>query len=190
MFRFALIPIILIFGSILFGLVIYIIYQKIRRGLEFTYQKGSEIASQQQQKWKQKDQYKKQPKIVRKGFDDLKEIEIIHAELPEEWRASLQPLITKAKDILEEVAIDPEFENNKLSSMRSFFIHTLDSLKQFIQKLISDHKHMSDSEIESARQNINVIKADLLHHQQILHRKRKFDFEVLMDVIKARLRKY
>ncbi len=190
MFRFALIPIILIFGSILIGLVTFIIYRKIRRGLEFTYQKGSEIANQQQQKWKQKDQLKKQPKIVQKGFEDLKQIETLHVNLPETWKTPLQPLLAKAKDILEEVAIDPEFENNKLSSMRSFFIHTLDALKQFIQKLISDHKHMSDSEIESARQNINVIKADLLHHQQILHKKRKFDFEVLMDVIKARLRKY
>ena len=170
------------------GLVAYFVYRKIRRGIEYTYQKSAELANQQQQKWKHKDQLKKQPKLVQQGFSDLKQAEELTASLPEEWQTALQPLLTKASEILDEIIIDPEFENKKLDSMRSFFIHTLDALKQFTQKLNTDHKRMSDSEIETARENINVIDSDLLRYQKILQKKRKFDFEVLMAVIKARLK--
>ena len=188
MFRYALLPIIFFIGTIVLGLVAYLIYRKIRRGIEYTYQKSSELANQQQQKWKHKDQLKKQPKLVQQGFNDLKQAEELTASLPVEWQTALQPLLTKASEILDEIIIDPEFENNKLDSMRSFFIHTLDALKQFTQKLNTDHKRMSDSEIKIARENISVIDSDLKHHQQILQKKRKFDFDVLMAVIKARLK--
>jgi len=47
---------------------------------------------------------------------------------------------------------------------------------------------MSSDEIEKARQNISVFKADLLNHQETLHKVRRFDFDVVMDVIKARLK--
>ena len=189
MFRFALLPIIFFIGTILLGLAAYFIYRKIRRGIEFTYQKSSELANQQSQKWKQKDQLKKQPKLVQQGFNDFKQAEELLENLPEEWQTALQPLFTKASEILDEIISDPEFENNKLDSMRSFFIHTLDALKQFTQKLSTDHKHMSASDIEIARENIIAIDSDLQHYQQILQKKRKFDFDVLMAVIKARLKK-
>ena len=188
MLRLTLLPFVLLFGSILFLLVSFYIYRKIKRGLHFTYNKGAEIANEQQQKWKDKEQFKKLPEIVQKGFTNVESIEKSSRTLPKEWSDLVNPLVQKAKEILDEIASDKKIENNKLTSMRTFFIHTLDALKQFVEKLNSDHKHMSVSETEKARQNINVIKADLLHHQQILHKKRKFDFDVLMDVIKARLK--
>ena len=156
--------------------------------MRFTYKKGAEIANGQQQKWKEKEQLKKLPNIIQKGFRDLKDIEASSSTLPNEWQVVVNPLVTQSKEILDEITFNSKVDNNKLNSMRSFFIHTLDALKQFVEKLNNDHKHMTANETKKARQNINVIKADLLHHKQILQKKRKFDFDVLMDVIKARLK--
>ena len=48
---------------------------------------------------------------------------------------------------------------------------------------------MTKAEIEKAQQNITLFKSDLLHHQETLHKVRRFDFDVTMDVIKARLKR-
>ena len=104
----------------------------------------------------------------------------------------LIPLKQKSNQLLGEISQhlidDEDFERSQLTSLRSFFIHSLDALKQFSQKLLSDHDKMSDSETARAQENIKVIYKDLLHHEKILHKKRKFEFDVLMDVIKARLK--
>jgi hypothetical protein len=135
------IPFLFFIGSVLLGLLTYILYRKIKHGVKYSYEKGTDIANQQQQKWKKKDQLKKQPSIVKQGFADLEIIENIYTKLPEEWQTSLNPLILTAREILDTVAYDPDFETNKLTLMRSFFIHTLDALKQFSQKLASDYKY-------------------------------------------------
>ena len=151
----------------------------------------------QQQKWTEKEQRKKFPTILQKGFSDYELIYTMTASLPEEWQLSLTPIVNTAKDILDEIALEFESldeksksneQNKKLNSIRPFFIHSLDALQQFVEKLSSDQHKMSVEEIEKARQNINVFKADLLNHQETLHKVRRFDFDVVMDVIKARLK--
>ena len=189
MIRLALIPFISLIIFFFSAIVVWFIYRKVKRGIGYTMKKGAEIASEQQKKF---------PEILQKGFSDYEKIVNITTSLPEEWQLSIMPIVNCAKDILDEVALEFEGENaksklnqennKKLNSIRGFFIHSLDALLQFVKKLSSDHYKMTDIEVEKARQNINVFKADLLNHKETLHKVRRFDFDVVMDVIKARLK--
>ncbi len=197
MLRLALIPFVSIILFSLSAIVVWLVYRKVKKAIGYTLKKGAEIASDQQQKWTEKEQRKKLPEILQKGFSDYNKIYTTTASLPEEWRLTIMPVVNTAKDILNEIALEFEGEdgktkshenNKKLNSLRAFFIHSLDALLQFVEKLSSDHHKMTVGEIEKARQNINVFKADLLNHQETLHKVRRFDFDVVMDVIKARLK--
>ena len=55
-------------------------------------------------------------------------------------------------------------------------------------KLLSDHESLSADEVDKAKDNIKLIYEDLLHHEKVLNKKRKLDFDILMDVIKSRLK--
>ncbi len=197
MLRIALFPFVLLILLLLSAIIIWFVYRKIKKGIGYTLKKGAEIASDQQQKWTEKGQQKRFPKILQKGFSDYDKIYNTTTNLSKEWELSIMPIVSTAKDILDELALEFEGdgaqekynkENKKLNSIRGFFIHSLDALLQFVEKLNSDHHKMSVDEIEKARQNITVFKADLLCHQETLHKVRRFDFDVVMDVIKARLK--
>jgi cbb3-type cytochrome oxidase subunit 3 len=197
MLRIALIPIVLLVLLVLSIILIWIIFRKVKKGVNYTVKKGAEIASDQQQKWTEKEQRKKLPVILQKGFSDYDKIDKLSSALPEEWSQPVLPLVNQSKDILDEIAIEFDgaddsknatLQNKKLNSIRPFFIHSLDALLQFIEKLVSDHQKMTAAETDKARQNITVFKADLLNHQETLHKVRRFDFDVVMDVIKARLK--
>lgn len=192
MFRFTIIPMFLLFGGIIFSLLGFYIYRKIKRGVKYTYNKSSELSSQYMDKWRSQEQRKKLPEIIQKGFDDYQIIEDTIKKLPPIWQLKLLPLKQKSNELLLEISqhiIDDEnFERSKLTSLRPLFNHSLDAFKQFSLKLLSDHESLSVEENERAKENIKLIYYDLLHHEKILNKKRKLDFDILMDVIKARLK--
>ncbi len=191
MLRFTLIPFVLVIISIVLGIITYFIYRKIKHGVEATYKKGAKLANDQQQKWSKREQRKKLPSIVQKGFDDYDALSHEQQLLPQEWKQALEPLLVQTKEILDEVSYEL-LENNDeklLNSVRPFFHHSIDALLQFTQKLSNDYKHMSVDQIDKARQNITLFQADLLSHQTTLQKSRRMSFDVLMEVIKARLKK-
>lgn len=196
MFRLTFLPIVLILGTLFFGIFSFLIIRKIKKGIEVTVKKGTELASKQQKKWSKKDQLKKLPEILQKGFDRYEKLLTSHEKLPSEWREPLRPLVEGAKFILDDVADTIDLNdaertesNKKLNSIRPFFNHTLDALLQFSEKIKSDHEQMDDVQRDKVRQNIAVFKADLLQHRETLLKTQRMDFDVLMDVIKARLKK-
>ena len=204
MFNLALIPLILIVSILLIIIVSYLIYKKIRRGIEFTVKKSTEFANDQQKKWEKKDKQEQQPDILRKGFKTYNDIIITVKLLPIEWKSVLEPLTAIAKSILDVVEDDSVMASSsvaesfstksvhtptKINRIRPFFNHSLNALLQFTQKINTDYKTMDNKDHEKARQNLNIIKADLLSHQKTLNNARKMDFDVTMDVIKARLKK-
>ncbi|GAA0399241.1 hypothetical protein GCM10009133_05050 [Cocleimonas flava] len=201
MFRFTLFPLLIIFGTLLFGLVSYFVYRKIKKVLVSTYKKSAELAAEKQQQWKDKENKKHLPEMLQKGFDTYAEIIQSTDKLPQEWSSQMQPLTSQAKQILDDLSfkvasIKDDKNTNQvnakkddlINNMRTFFIHTLDALQQFVDKIAQDAAHMTSEQQAKARENIQILAADLQHHQTILEKKRKFDFDVLMDVIKARLK--
>lgn len=187
-----LIPILLIIVTVFLIVIAYLIYRKIKRGVKYTVDKSSEISSQYIDKWRSQEQRKKLPKIVQKGYDDYQSIDDAINQLPLKWQLKLMPLKHKSNNLILEIShhliTDEAFERSKLNSLRSFFNHSLDAFKQLSQKLVSDHKTLSEEESQRAKENIIIIYNDLIRHEKILHKKRKFEFDVLMDVIKARLK--
>lgn len=188
MFRLTLLPIFLLIAGFLFTLVTFYIVRKIKRTTKQVIKKSSEFtkefAAEQQQKWSQREQRKQLPEILQKAYVQFDDIQENTRKLPEQWKTPLSPVVDQANVILLAVSTKPELT----SHIRSFFNHTLDSLSQLINKLKTDHKHLNDSQTEKARQNIMMFKADLMQHQQTLNKQKEFDFDVLMDVIKARLK--
>jgi len=193
MFRFTIIPLILLFGGIFFSFIGYYIYRKIKRGVKYTYDKSAELSSEYLDKWRNLEQRKKLPTIVQNGLDDFQVIEKTIDKLPAIWQLKLIPLKQKSESLLNEISHnlinDESFERSRFSSVRSFFNHSLDALKQLSLKLQSHHEALSDADSDKVKENIKLIYKDLLHHEKILHKSRKFDFDVLMEVIKARLKK-
>jgi len=192
MIRFTIIPLILLFGGVFFSLFAYYVYRKIKRGVKFTYDKSAEISSEYMDKWRSKEERNKLPKIVQTGLDNYQIIEKTIDKLPPVWQLKLLPLKQKSNSLLNEISHhllhDESFERSKFNSVRSFFNHSLDAFKQLVQKLDSDRESLSEEDTERVKENIKLIYNDLLHHEKILHKSRKFDFDVLMDVIKARLK--
>ncbi|MEE9327808.1 MAG: hypothetical protein V3U71_10995 [Cocleimonas sp.] len=194
MLRLAFFPVIVLIVTIVLAVLAFYIFRKLRRGVKVTFKKGADIANEQQQKWQenreQKEHRKKQPEIVQKGFRDLDKIEKAAQKLPIKWSTLTCPLIEDCQIILEDLTSEhPTISESKVNSIRTFFNHTLDALYQFIEKINTDHQQMTADEIEKAQENISIIKADLSYHKKIIHKKRKLDFDVLMDVIKARLKR-
>ena len=198
MFNLALIPLILIISVVLVTIVGFLVYRKIRRGIAFTIEKSSEFATEQQQKWQVKEKQKKQPEILQKGLKNYTDITNNITYLSNDWQSAFKPLTSIAKNILDEVEDETTLEVSesagvqspkKLNAVRPFFNHSLKALLQLTQKIRTDYKAMDAEDTEKARQNIIVIKADLLRHQKTLYKGRKMDFDVAMDVIKARLKK-
>ena len=196
MLRLLFLPTVLLIATILFGVVLWFVIKKLKKGIDSTIEKGVEIASDQQQKWAEKGQRKKLPAILQKGFNDY-DLIVSHVDnLPDAWQQRLNPLLEQAKEILDEVAFEFSSESNnqknqdkKLNSIRSFFHHSLDALLQLVEKLNADYDKLDANEIQKAKENITVLKADLQSHQETLHKVRRFDFDVVMDVIKARLKR-
>jgi type II secretory pathway pseudopilin PulG len=198
MLNLALIPLVLIISAIVILIGGYIVYRKIRRGIEFTVEKSAEFASEQQQKWEAKEKQKKYPEILQKGQKTYTDLTENISHLPKDWQSALEPLSHIAKSILNEIEDEVTLETSestgvqsskKLNAVRPFFNHSLKALLQLTQKLRTDYKAMDAEDTDKARQNITVIKSDLLRHQQTLDKGRKMDFDVAMDVIKARLKK-
>ncbi len=196
------IPIVLLITAIFLGVVVWLVYKKLKKGVSDSIKKGAEIATEQQEKWVEKGQRKKLPSTLQKGFDDYDRMKSLVADLPEAWEHPLQPIIKSAKEVLDEVAFEYISEDSsssnssnnprqdkKLNSIRSFFHHSLTALLQLVEKLSTDHAKMNAGEIQKAQENIAILKADLQNHQETLHKVRRFDFDVVMDVIKARLKK-
>jgi len=192
MFKLTLIPLFFIFGGIIFSLLGFYLYRKVKRGIKYTYNKSNELSSHYIDKWRSQEQRKKLPDIVQKGFDDYQVIEDAIKQLPPVWQLKLIPLRKKSHELLltisQHLIEDENFERSKLSSLRSFFNQSLDAFKQFSLKLLSDHDSLTKAEQQRAKDNIQLIYNDILKHENKLKDKRKLDFDILMDVIKARLK--
>ncbi len=193
MFRLLLLPLLFLTSTLVVVVFGYYLLKKIISWVKLGYKKGADLVAQRQRNRTQKEQLQKLPEIVQKGFDDYRHLEASLTELPKEWKTVLTPVVELAQQILDEVILELSKNNsgfnNELNRIRPFFNHSLDALSQFSQKLAKDHRHMNNDLIDKAHQNITLFKADLLRHQETLHKGKQQDFDILMDVTKERLKK-
>jgi len=125
------------------------------------------------------------PVYIQRGMHRLSVARQCSEALPEQWRLLLRPVIAKADEIGHIVLDNPVYAE----VIRRFFTVTLDAFESFVDALLENHAVMGRIEEEKAMQSIEVFRKDFLAYGAVLSKKRLFDFHVLTDVIKHRLRK-
>ena len=148
-------------------------------------EKSSDIALKQQEKWRQREKRKKLPEEIQKLIVQYEALLESNNALSEGWRQAMQPVYRSLGDIVHILTAAPK----KRNKVRRLFSVSMPALEDFIETVKADQKFMNDIEINKAQQNIDVIAEDLQQHEQVLQKSRRFDFDVIMDVIKIRLKR-
>ena len=162
-----------------------VFWKKFRRTVSDAVEKGSDIASQQQKKWKQRKQRKKLPNEIQQLIVQYEQLLESSDNLSHSWQKALQPAYDSLGDIVHILSTSPK----KMNKVRNLFNTSLPALDKFVVTLKENQKFMDSAETQKAKENIAVISRDLQQHEQVLHKSRRFDFDVLMDVIKVRLKR-
>ena len=168
--------------ALLFGF--YLMYRKIRRGFGEAWDKSVEVATEQQERWKRREQLKALPEFMQKAHQQSEQIEEDTEQLTSEWQALLKPLNSEMQKILSTTANDL----TRGDKVRSFYNTSLPAYAKFVAKLRTDHMQLDAAEIEKAKANLAVFKQDFQRYDDGIQAARRFDFDVLMDVIKTRLK--
>ena len=171
-------------GIIVLLIIAYMVYRKIRRSVSNAWDKSAEVVTDQQQRWRQREQLKSQPDFIQKAHQQSEQIQEEAASLPLEWQALLTPLDNAMTDILSVSMGDTK----RADKVRSFYNTSLPAYAAFVAKLKSDHFHLDAVEKQKAIDNLAVFKADFERYDSSIQQARRFDFDVLMDVIKVRLK--
>lgn len=162
-----------------------VLWRKFRRMLSDVVEKGSDIATQQQEKWKQREQRKKLPREIQALILQYEQLLELNDDLSDSWQEALQPIYNSLGDIVHILSASPK----KINKVRHLFNTSLPAFDKFVVTLKENQKFMNNAETQKAKDNIAVISKDFQQHEQVLHRSRRFDFDVLMDVIKIRLKR-
>lgn len=183
MLRMIVILIVLVAVLMLIGML-YMAYRKVKRGIGGAWDKGVETLSEQQQRWKRREQLKSLPEFIQQAHQQSETIEQDTELLPAGWQASLRPLNSAMQTILN-ISVN---DLPKAEKIRTFYNTSLPAYAGFVAKLRTDHLHLDDEEKQKAVDNLAVFEADFAQYEQRIQAARRFDFDVLMDVIKVRLK--
>ncbi|MCK5902717.1 MAG: hypothetical protein KAG28_06155 [Cocleimonas sp.] len=148
-------------------------------------EKGTKVISNQQQKWRQYERRKKLPKKIQTLIIRYEALLECNQELSKPWQQSLKPTYKSLGDIVHILSVSPK----KSKKVRQLFNTSLPTLEKFVTTLKADQQFMTDLEVNTAQENIKVFEKDIKGHEHTLQKSRRFDFDVLMKVIKIRLRK-
>ncbi|PWQ94482.1 hypothetical protein [Leucothrix arctica] len=171
-------------GLLLLLLVIYLGYRKIRKGVSSAWDKSVEVVSEQQERWKHREELDKLPDFMQKAYQQSEQIEQDTESLISDWQTLLKPLNSEMQQILNTTANNLE----RAEKNRSFYNTSLPAYAAFVAKLKTDHMHLDNAEIQKAKENLVVFTEDFQRYEGGVQKARRFDFDVLMDVIKIRLK--
>jgi len=160
-------------------------WKKFRRALGDVVDKGSELATEQQEKWKQRERRKKLPEEIQVLIVQYEQLLESSDTLSGAWQEALQPVYTSLGDIVHILSAAPK----KMNKVRGLFNTSMPALEKFVNTITTNQKFMDKAEKQKVQENIAVIAKDLQQHERVLHKSRRFDFDVIMDVIKIRLKR-
>ena len=184
MMRLTLLLMILI-SLLILAVVCYIAWRKLKKGLGQVWDKSVEAVDDQKQRWQEREQLKSRPDFLQKAWGQVEKIRTDSETLSPEWRALLEPLDASVQSILD-LTFDDEHRADKV---RRFYNTSLPAYASFVAKLRSDHTRLAAAEKQKAVDNLSVFKTDFKRYEELIHEARKLDFDVLMDVIKVRLKR-
>lgn len=161
------------------------LWNKFTRTITGVIEKSSNVALQQQKKWKRREKRRKLPNEIQQLIVQYETLLESNNVLSTSWQNSMQPVYKALGDIVHILTANPK----KINKVRTLFSVSLPALEKFITTIKADQKFMSAIETQKAQHNIDVIYNDLQQHEQVLQKSRRFDFDVIMDVIKVRLKR-
>jgi len=148
-----------------------------------------EYIAQQYRLWRQgykaKQAEKGVPDFLRLANQRMQNIDRLVLRLDSEWQQQLHLILGYAHELVQKGVARPE----QGVIIRSFYTVTLKALESFIQALLDMQETMHADDEEKARQNIDLLMNDIYKYRARLESKKRFDFHVMMDVIKHRLGK-
>jgi predicted PurR-regulated permease PerM len=162
-----------------------LLWKKFTHTMTHVIEKGSNVALQQQEKWKRREKRKKLPNEIQQLIVQYEALLESNNALSEPWQHSMQPVYKALGDIVHILTAAPK----KRNKVRALFSVSLPALEKFISTIKADQTFMDDVETQKAQHNIDVIFKDLQQHEHVLQKSRRFDFDVMMDVIKIRLKR-
>jgi hypothetical protein len=161
------------------------IWNKFTQTVTDVIEKGSGVALQQQEKWKRREKRRKLPTEVQQLIVRYETLLESNDVLSASWKKSMQPVYKTLGDIVHILTAKPK----KINKVRTLFSVSLPALEKFITTIKADQQFMNATETQKAQHNIDVLYNDLQQHEQVLQTSRRFDFDVIMDVIKIRLKR-
>jgi 2-polyprenyl-3-methyl-5-hydroxy-6-metoxy-1,4-benzoquinol methylase len=162
-----------------------ILWEKLTRTFSRVVKKSSNIVLQQQQKWQQREKRKKLPAEIQRLIVQYEALLETNNKLSAPWQAAMTPVYSTLGDIVHILTAAPK----KIRKVRTLFSVSLPAVEKFLVTISSDQKFMDELETKKAQQNIAVIFNDLQQHERLLQKSRRFDFDVIMEVIKIRLKR-
>ncbi|MEE9304055.1 MAG: hypothetical protein V3U84_09730 [Thiotrichaceae bacterium] len=150
---------------------------------------GQKFVNNQHEDWKKKQAKQKAeasiPDFLKQASQRLDNIDQSAKQLTEKWQLLLNPVILDSHEMLQRGIAKPE----QAHFSRNFFTVTLKALEGFTEALVDMNEGMQDQEEEKARQNIAVFMNDIYKYRAKFEARKRFDFHVMMEVIKQRLGK-
>jgi len=184
MIRLFLFGLFLILGLVATIVSLYLVFAIIR-WLKRLFSASTEFVNKQHQDWQNKQAEKHIPDYLRQANQLLTKTQQHAEQLTPKWQLLLSPVLDGSQYLLQVGMAKPE----QTQSARSFFTVTLKALEGFTETLVDMNGVMQDSEEEKARQNIEVFMTDIYKYRTKIESKKRFDFHVMMEVIKQRLKK-
>jgi len=162
-----------------------LLWEKLTCTVTHLAKKSSTIALRQQEKWKQREKRKKLPSKIQQLIVQYETLLEANKQLSPAWQTAMTPVYATLGDIVHVLTAAPK----KITKIPTLFSVSLPALEKFIVTISNDQTFMNDTETKKAQQNIAVICNDLQQHERLLQKSRRFDFDVIMDVIKIRLKR-
>lgn len=181
LFLLGLLALVSLIGLLLFIWLVFAIVKWVRRLAAA----GNDYVGQQRQDWERRQAEKELPDFLVAGIRRMEAIEQLSDKASNKWQLMLRPVVKQAQDVVDLGAARPE----QAEMARSFFTVTLAAMEDFVQALADDHGLMQDAEEEKAKQSLEVLSGDIQKYKAKLESKRRFDLQVMMEVLKQRLNK-
>jgi len=184
MIRLIVLGFVLVLGLIATVVSLYLIFAIIR-WIKRLFSTTTEFANTQHQDWKSRQSEKNIPVHLKEANKRLKRIQKHSEQLSAKWQFLLNPVIEGAQELINTGLEKPD----QTQSIRTFYTVTLKTLESFTQTLVDVGSTLQKAEEEKAKQSIELFMTDVYKYRSKVNSKKHFDFHVMMDMIKQRLKK-
>lgn len=174
----------IVFFSILVLIISVVIVARIWKWFGYNYQSLINYFTHRKQKHERSARNKLLPSFMKKGIAQFDHSLSLMSELSHDWQEQLVSIASRAEAVIEMSAQ----KKKQARQIRTFFTVSLPAFERLIMALQADANFMTDAEAEKVRLNIKILERDFTRHYEQISDSRKFDFDVVMESIKQRIK--